>query len=1140
MNGKCLFGMCLAFGLAANAGNVCTWRGTGADTSWQTSANWDVAPTDGNGDTLVFETGMGGVNGTAGFSVGRIICLGSAPVTIDGEAFVLTGDIAVSNTVPLTVNAPMTLAADTRLTHFNTATYNETVTVDGAHNIYIGPNAKALYTVTFQSGLEAREANIGLQQGEATNIKNVRPVRFNGPLHAGKVFVSCNYKTSLLELGTTGNSWNACSCGFGHIRACCRNAYPADAVLDWSVSEKWAAGHTYLQGDLSPGNKDYREDYSDLYDAYDLNGFDQTIDRIQSTKWPVNGNSVFKESFSVNSDTPATLTMNATADGICYARIMGAVSLVWSPAEDRTLTFSNRVHATTGSITVEKGKVKTVGSCVFSNLTAIVVKEGATFDLSSKASDALRSLASLTLERNATLLIGDEALTPFGAARPAIRAEEGARIVIPPGTTLTAASLLTSGTLHFDETVTSGVVTGGGSLVVDAARAGTTYWQTAEDGAWSDGTKWTAGTEPAATDSIFVTVSARDYAVRVESPVAISGSVMLANNQGNASTIALAVSNTFAYAGSDMTIGYGVDVAVGAGGTFTMSPAADVERDDVVLAVRGGRLTVDGGTVDFTGGDGDDKSDANFRGWITVEGADDRPGEVAIKSGVFKMIPWWGGSDGNRGSRMQIGEGGRLAVSGGLCQIHTGWWWNEPLVQDGGDVDVSGTGVMEIDCRSPLLNGNKTGGVVGFFGTGSVTFRDSAELRQPDNANAYIYMPTARDNVPRDLALTFSDQAKFTGVGTLMLGGFVNVKIPEAARSHHVALTLDSDADHEVGRSLIVGVNVGTSEATMRRGSLTLKKGSLFLPFHNNHSKNTTLPVAPKGVFRMTGGRLSVNGSMWTTSKDPAGFLLGNTLPLPTSASYAFNGGIGDYAGTFDLSGGVVTNNAGAVIVGAGCGRGVFRQSGGSFVHKYEQFSLVGFLGGDGTYEVAGGSNEIWGDLYVGGATTNTLGWGALTTTGFVQNAMVDLTAHHDARGLLKVTGGTFDLRGGTTSARGNLVFSDDGAGTLEIGAAGAVNARNVIFKNGAASRAKFVFGPDGRVGAVTAAEALTVSPGTKLTLDLSACTRPRRCHRLFSAQSVDGQFDIDVVGGEGRAYTVSQDARGVKIAFGGMVINFR
>lgn len=1124
----------------AFAGKTCTWKGTSAAASWQAAENWDVAPTSGNGDTLVFETGVGGVNGTAGFSVGQIFCLGSQPVTIGGEAFVLTGAFAVSNTVPLTVDAPMTIAADTTLAHFNTATYNKTVAVDGAHNVYIGPNDKAIYAVTFNAAFEAEEANISLRQGNATNIKSVRPVRFNGPLHAARVWVASGYKTSLLELATTGNSWTACSCCFGHFRACCENAYPSNAVLDWGVSATWSASHVYLQTDILPGVKDYSGNHTDLYDAYDLNGFDQTIDRIRSTVYPTKKNVQDPESFSVCSDTPATLTMNATADGVCYARVMGALSLVWSPDEDRTLTFSNRVHATTGGITVAKGTVKTVGTCVFSNLTSVVVGDGATFVLDSDAKAALMSLAVLKLGKNATFRVGSKALTPFGSSKPAVSAEEGAQIVVPDGMTIAASALMDRGSYRFGETLTTGLVTGGGSLSVDAAPAGTVYWKSAQSGAWTDGSKWSSGAAPDETDSVFINAASQDYAVRIESPVSLVGSMLLANPAGYVNVVTLAVSNTLSYTGTDLKIGSGAALTVGTGGVFAMKPPSTTGIDDPVFTVSGGSLTVDGGTVDLTGGDAADKSDENFRGRITVEGADGLPGEVRVKSGTFKLIPWWGGKDGNRGARMTIGDGGKLSVSGGLCRIHTGWWWNEPLVLDGGEVDVSGTGVLEIECRSPLENGNKTGGEAGFFGTGTVTFRDSAELRQPDNTNASIYMPSSRDEVPRDLQVSFSDHAKLDFVCDLLLGGFVNMVIKEPYKSHRSSLTLDSDADHVIGRRLAVGVNVGTSEVTMVRGSLSLPKGTLSIPYHNCHNKSTTLAVGPKGFFRMDGGRLYVKSGMWTSSRDPAGFLIGNTLPLPVGGSYAFNGGIGDFEGTFEMTDGVVTNDAGAVIVGSALGKGAFRQSGGSFVHTYEQFALVGFLGGEGTYEVSGGSNAIRGDMYVGGATTNTLGWGALMTTGIVENAVFDMAERHDAKGLLKVTGGTFGLLHSKSGVRGNLVFSDDGTGTLEIGAAGAVNVRNVTFKNGAASTAKFVFGPDGSVGTVTAEEKLTVSTGTKLVVDLTACTEPTRSHRLFSAPSVEGEFDVEVVGGEGKPYRVTQNEKGVKVGFGGMMLIVR
>ena len=91
---------------------VIRWTGGGGDGKWSNAANWNFAPRDGAGDTLVFDTSAGPLvveNDLPGLSVGGIRFQGSSAnaVTINGQELVLTAEAAWSNEVPVTVNAPI-------------------------------------------------------------------------------------------------------------------------------------------------------------------------------------------------------------------------------------------------------------------------------------------------------------------------------------------------------------------------------------------------------------------------------------------------------------------------------------------------------------------------------------------------------------------------------------------------------------------------------------------------------------------------------------------------------------------------------------------------------------------------------------------------------------------------------------------------------------------------------------------------------------------------------------------------------------------------------------------------------------------------------------------------------------------------
>ncbi len=102
-----------------------------------------------------------------------------------------------------------------------------------------------------------------------------------------------------------------------------------------------------------------------------------------------------------------TLTMKATATATndwCFSANAASASLVWDPqGGDHWLYNVSRAHVIGGTITVNRGGFAMDENCSFSNATAIVVADGASFIDDSTVANSLRSMNSIVLGAGSTL-----------------------------------------------------------------------------------------------------------------------------------------------------------------------------------------------------------------------------------------------------------------------------------------------------------------------------------------------------------------------------------------------------------------------------------------------------------------------------------------------------------------------------------------------------------------------------------------------------------------------------------------------------------------------------------------------------------------------------------------------------------------
>jgi len=220
-----------------------------------------------------------------------------------------------------------------------------------------------------------------------------------------------------------------------------------------------------------------------------------------------------------------------------------------------------------------------------------------------------------------------------------------------------------------------------------------------------------------------------------------------------------------------------------------------------------------------------------------------------------------------------------------------------------------------------------------------------------------------------------------------------------------------------------------------------------------------------------------------------------------------------------NLSGGTVTN-AGKMTAGMGLGAtGVVTQTGGALNQGVTaaggfngRRTVLGWGGGCGEYRLSGGTAVFGGSVYVGGITTNLLGY-VLSDTKF--------TFEPDSAGLLRVEGGSLNI-----TNNGTLWCGGYGRGAIEIGTGGVCVAKNIVLTNNTQSVVRFELGAEG-CGVLRATDALRVCEGARLEVDAQAYRSREVRLKLIDFGTRTGAFAPEnvMVRGAGK---VVQDEQGV------------
>ncbi len=293
------------------------------------------------------------------------------------------------------------------------------------------------------------------------------------------------------------------------------------------------------------------------------------------------------------------------------------------------------------------------------------------------------------------------------------------------------------------------------------------------------------------------------------------------------------------------------------------------------------------------------------------------------------------------------------------------------------------------------------------------------------------------------------------------------------------------------------GFNMGVSQqgTTVANGYVNIYGGQVVEGYWGvfvGRCRSLGVGGTGRGHLMITNGLLNITGTAFTGTggnNDHSGLAIGDIYDADNSA----NGSAWGYA---TVSGSGIITNVGVLVIGVNGGTGTLMQTGGKIVHNASgdsrRFTILGYGtgattyygGGNGTYEMYGGTYYTPNNVYVGGVPTNVQSYSRSGGVGF-----------------LKVAGGSFTVTNNTLMVGGN------GTGTLTLGSNGVCFARTIIFTNNTQSTLRCELGAEG-LGTLTASSNLVICAGAKLEVNTTAYQGKAVWVKLADCVTRTGSFD--------------------------------
>jgi len=642
-----------------------------------------------------------------------------------------------------------------------------------------------------------------------------------------------------------------------------------------------------------------------------------------------------------------------------------------------------------------------------------------------------------------------------------------------------------------------------------AASLRATTWTNMLGGVWNEPGNWNLGV-PDGT-SAYLTETAASYRVTVgETPLGVVSNMTVSNVAANTTRLDIAASG-FTVSNGYVEIGRSAEVCVTNGGAWAY--AGRTPSGNRIAVVRdGGLLRVDGGTVAFTNLTA--VTPANASRMLV---GDWSAGRLAVTAGTFSMNGVFTAAETNKAVEFYLGNGsgsdGRMEVSGtGRAEFGRGWGtilyignsaggYGRLEVSGTGRVEVSnewvtclnigssGTGVLELKDRAEFefLSTNKTAYLAVSAGsTGRVTVAGNSKFLMPTQLSvSSFYMGTGAGALAEITVCDDGVMSLYKGSGLLMGG---------ADTLGQSVITVRDRGYFEAGGGLymcpVLHGKTGYAEINLQGGTLAITNSTINAGLYVGQVKTSASLGFAKACFNMSGGFLNL-------MKDYYGHNYGARDGIVIGA-VAGNNLIGGAQGDFNLSGGAVTN-FGALTIGWGQGAtGTVSQTGGRFVQGKTNVNVlrnvvVGWGGGYGRYLMSGGDVLVYDPVFVGGVTTNQLGYDLSKWTTF--------TMDKASKGLLRVDNGRF-----TVTNNMALYCGSKGEGTIAIGSNGVCEAKNIVLTNNTQSVVLFDFGKQG-CGVLRATDTLKICEGAQLGVDARAYAGKETWFKLIDCATRVGAF---------------------------------
>ena len=1078
------------------AGNVCTWQGGSG--KFSDAAKWDTAPVSGNGDTIRFDTTDGNAitveNDVADdFSVSNVVfCTRKLPdvcgkVTLIGKRLyisdvndrtIVVWDHGVNPTdtdsralrgPEVDVALPLRVKSG-RFNFSRNVAFKRKVTIDDDGQVMLRYPGTGTYTenpptVTFEAEVEGAQA------------------RLDSTVGAGGYGSDVYYKGKV-----TLKEFSVCAASYGKARPylqASENDIP-------SISVRYA--HLYLDGSPCLGTNTVvtRSDDSSGDGQTYIRGANVVCDRLVSAN-------LSRHQTVGDNNKSGKLTMRASGNASSGFNFTQTLSLVWDPSDAYTYTLTDSASTMTGTLEIRGGTFKMAGTTSFSALSEVIVRSGATLDLSECSAPA-----------------------PF-ASTTRLRVSNGGKVVLPAGGGVSFGRGFFGGLPLAAGPYDAGEawVEGGTVTISSGPAAGERYWAAAADGSWDVAANWTPAGVPTATDEAFVTVEGSgDYTVHFSGSEAKPSRIEVRNAAGRTARLSVDGEANFT-SGTAIDVLAGGEIVVPSGGSFVYDMRDQTDKTATKVKIEDGRFVVSGGFASFT----------NSIGVTRLRGAS---GEMLVENGGTLVLSDRSNCNINM---LTVDGGAKLRMTGGTIAIPSLFYHSYLGLADGACEFSGGTlKVYKADGGQPNC----------------IDFRDDVTLS--GTATAWF---------DRDVRMTVGPnvdgkKTKFSAIGGATASGENMTSLTVSGCGFGREAEFRWGATGSFGTVLgFVGTCKGESRLVQTAGSLLfggkgLCAGStaLWRAGGSDASDNATV-----GTVEISGGTMTVGGE--GSVHDTWGWAFGDMFPPGLALGY---GGTLNppaagrpYVGRMTISGtGCLTNAYGHLFVGvAPYGEGSLVMNGGTLrsgigiAAKYQEVigCAVGLGGGKGEFVVNGGDCLVNNNTWIGGATTNALRimadgeHGADTTYGYPFDV-------HGGEGLLKVTGGS-------VAFTRDLVVGAEGTGVVSVEGSAASQftvGRDLVLSNEAAvvaggtSSATLRFKADANgVTPIVVAGTFAVSEQARLEVDVSAFDLSAGDRvQLVTCNSMSGAFgagNVSVKGCWREDVRIRSNGIYVKARRGGMLI---